>query len=110
MVRPRLRSSSIVTAPVAAVIKATQTGAQPSRSPKATPVSATCPMPSPIRARRRCTRKIPTLGAASPTSTAAISARCMKSVLQELEAHVSHPSADRPALRRDAARRCGRGG
>ena len=45
----------------------------------ATPVSATCPMPSPSRDRRRCTRKTPISGARMPTRAAATSARCMKS-------------------------------
>ena len=34
--------------------------------PRATPVTQTCPMPSPIRESRRCTRKVPTAGAARP--------------------------------------------
>ena len=45
--RPRRRSATAV---------AIQTGLVWSRKPRATPVIATCPMPSPIRACRRCTR------------------------------------------------------
>ena len=47
--------------------------------PRPTPVSAMWPMPSPSRASRRCTMNVPTAGAATPTSTAAISARRRKS-------------------------------
>src|SRR5436190_20325160 len=40
----------------------------PSKKLPATPAKATCPIPSPIRLRRRWTRKKPTAGASSPTT------------------------------------------
>jgi hypothetical protein len=46
----------MVIAPMVAAITAMITGERLSSSPAPTPVSATCPTPSPIRASRRCTR------------------------------------------------------
>src|SRR5215211_7168314 len=55
------------------------TGSIPSKYPAATPAKAACPIPSPIRLMRRCTRKKPTAGARSPTTAPAAKARRMKS-------------------------------
>ncbi len=46
----------MVTAPTTATAVAIQTGLVESRKPRPTPVIAMWPMPSPIRACRRCTR------------------------------------------------------
>lgn len=44
----------------------------PTSQPTATPVRATCPMPSPGIAGRLCTRYVPTTGAERPTRSAAM--------------------------------------
>ena len=69
----------MTTAAMTAASKAVSTGAAPETRPIATPARATWPMPSPMSESRRWTRKIPTIGATVPTSSAAMSARCMKS-------------------------------
>src|SRR3712207_2449 len=66
------------TAPSTAATSAVPTGAVEVRTPIATPVSATCPRPSPSSDSRRWTRKTPTAGATRPTISEASSARCMK--------------------------------
>src|SRR5215211_3715218 len=56
------------------------TGSIPSKYPAATPAKAACPIPSPIRLMRRCTRKKPTAGARRPTIAPAANARRMNSL------------------------------
>src|SRR3712207_3294481 len=80
------------TAPSTAATSAVPTGAVEVRTPIATPVSATCPRPSPSRDSRRCTRKTPTAGATRPTISDASSARCMKPY--------SRTSTSAPSVRR----------
>src|SRR2546423_358487 len=63
--------SAIVTAASAAVSALSGATAKPAK--------ATCPIPSPIRLSRRCTRKKPTAGASSPTTIPAPNASRMNS-------------------------------
>ena len=69
----------MTTAATTAATSAVSTGAAPVTRPMATPARATWPIPSPMSESRRWTRKMPTIGATVPTSSAAMSARCMKS-------------------------------
>ena len=64
----------MTTAATTAVTSAVATGAVEVSRPIATPASATWPSPSPISESRRCTRKIPTSGAAAPMRMAATKA------------------------------------
>ena len=52
-------------------------GQTPASSPAPTPAKAIWPMPSPISDILFWTRKVPIMGAKTPTATLAISARCM---------------------------------
>src|SRR2546430_7174577 len=78
-VRRRARRVSIERAPATETTSAVSTSGRSSRYPSATPRKATCPIPSPIRLSRRCTRKKPTAGARSPTTMPAPNASRMNS-------------------------------
>src|SRR6476619_8171829 len=95
----------MATAAPTAATRAVSTGAAPVRTPTATPARATCPMPSPIRDRRRWTRKTPTSGAAMPTSRAATSAWRMKSRASSSAMVASGPGVERAGGGRARQRR-----
>ena len=89
----------------------------PTSQPSATPVRATCPMPSPRRAIRRCTRNVPTTGRGRADEDARrCSARCMRGELSSSTtwSHAVTGSPPRTATARCAAapgrgaRACGR--
>src|SRR5699024_8408502 len=105
-VRARTRASSMRTAPRSETIAAVSTGEVLVSNPRATPVNATCPIPSPSRARRRCTRKVPRVGVTRPMSTAATRARRMNSYWKS---SVIAGYLD-PGRRHGDGSRCGGGG
>src|SRR3954465_1287993 len=74
-----VRSHSTPTAASVAATSAAPTGETSGRNPAATPAKAACPIPSPIRLIRLCTRKNPTAGARTPTTAPVAKATRMKS-------------------------------
>src|SRR6202795_2679203 len=75
---PRERRRSIPSAPTTVTTRAPRTGEAPTRSPSATPASATCASVSAIRESRRGTRKTPISGQTTAMTAPATNARCMK--------------------------------
>src|ERR1700675_2306717 len=75
---PRERSRSMPSAPATVTTRAPRTGEAPTRSPSATPASATCASVSAIRESRRGTRKTPISGQTTAMTAPATNARCMK--------------------------------
>src|SRR5699024_7786277 len=103
LVRPSRWTSSMTTAATTAATSAVHTGELPVKIPTPTPARATWPMPSPMSDMRRCTRKNPTSGAATPTRRAASSASRMKSSARRsstgLTCAAERVGAERPRVR-----------
>ena len=75
---PRERSRSMPSAPATVTTRAPRTGEAPTRSPSATPASATWASVSAMSESRRGTRKTPISGQTTAMTAPAANARCMK--------------------------------